>query len=157
MTGLGSFCPCLPTLKGLKSASVTTARLIVEEAQDRTVGQPISRLRKSGAVSGYGILSAKDRFRIFRFLFVTTLTWISQWGPSGPTRTVQRSLRQQEDQQQVGGRRRGHEKRVLLQHGAPGSITTLINYKTKSKFRRNDLPTTATCTEAVLFKKKYLP
>lgn len=38
MTGLGSFCPCLPTLKGLKSTSVTTARLIVEEAQGQDSG-----------------------------------------------------------------------------------------------------------------------
>lgn len=38
VTGLGSFCPCLPTLKGLKSASVTTARLIVEEAQGQDSG-----------------------------------------------------------------------------------------------------------------------
>lgn len=115
---------------------------------------PHEEPRKSGAVSVYGILSAKDRFRILRFWLVTTLSWISQRGPSGPTRTVRRSLRQREDQQQVGGGCGGMRRESYHNTGHPGSITAWINYKTKSKFRRNYLPTTAICIETVQFKKK---
>lgn len=80
---------------------------------------PHEEPRKSGAVSVYGILSAKDRFRILRFLLVTTLSWISQRGPSGPNTHSAKVTETARRPTASGGRVWWHEKRILSQHGAP--------------------------------------